>query len=956
MTIASVPSLHTDTPNLTVAEARGLPVRELQCYREAADDAVDLRITRHNHDPRGQLNQSVDPRLASTSPNFRWQHDLGGQPLRTDSVDAGVTLALTDVAGRALLAISATGVRQTSTYEDSTLPGRLQAVLEQAPGEAAPQVTDRFCWAGQSQMEKDLNLSGQCVRHYDTAGLNQLQRGGVSGAVLAQSRQLLAGEQAADWAGESEQGWQAALDAEAFITQRTVDATGAQVTQTDACGHVQRLAYDLTGQLRGSWLTLQGQAEQVIVASLRYSAMGQKLQEVHGNGVITAYDYEPRTQHLIGIRVQRPANAGSAARVLQDLRYTYDPVGNVLNVRNDAEATRFWRNQKVVPEQAFAYDSLYQLVRATGREMANRGQQGSQLPAALVPLPCNDDAYTPYTRTYRYDRAGNLTHLQHSAPASHNNYTTQLTVSHRSNRAVLAQNGLLPEDVDAQFDDGGHQLALLPGQHLRWNTRGELAQVTPILRKGQPEDREWYRYGSNVMRVLKVSQQTAAGTTHVQRVLYLEGLEVRSTRISDITSECLQVVAVAAGGGAAIRVLRWTSGLPPELKNDQIRYSYHNLIDSSGLELDAQGEVISLEEYYPYGGTSVWTARSRVEAGYKSVRYSGKERDAIGLYYYGYRFYQPWIGRWLSADPAGTADGLNLFRMVRNNPLTLHDPDGRNPVKVQRKGYIYAPLIKGNVIDLIAGENYVRQRNNKLLRPVIVPNDKMKNELQAEALKKAQLNQLLLTKGLNMKTNNSWQATGLTFEKFEMELEIRKWRGGILSSLEIISNESGQFLTKLSSGESKLLIVGHGGAGRHALRSGPGSNESISIIELGKSLLDGGLPKDYQDIRILACHSADAISPTDFSDLTLSEATSPIIDTTKLHLGMNWNHIEGTFSTAQALSKVMDQSGFSELGVKGYSGNEHVYSAERYHTRIIGKVGSESIRRSKVGHIHWKGL
>ncbi|EHG2880285.1 hypothetical protein J4S50_005033, partial [Salmonella enterica] len=33
--------------------------------------------------------------------------------------------------------------------------------------------------------------------------------------------------------------------------------------------------------------------------------------------------------------------------------------------------------------------------------------------------------------------------------------------------------------------------------------------------------------------------------------------------------------------------------------------------------------------------------------------------------------------RWLGADPAGTADGLNLFRMVRNNPVSMKDNDGR---------------------------------------------------------------------------------------------------------------------------------------------------------------------------------------------------------------------------------------------------------------------------------------
>ncbi|WP_272872613.1 RHS repeat-associated core domain-containing protein, partial [Aliivibrio fischeri] len=92
---------------------------------------------------------------------------------------------------------------------------------------------------------------------------------------------------------------------------------------------------------------------------------------------------------------------------------------------------------------------------------------------------------------------------------------------------------------------------------------------------------------------------------------------------------------------------------------------------------DGDGKVISMEEYYPYGGTAILTARSQAEVNYKTVRYSGKERDATGLYYYGYRYYQPWVGRWLSSDPAGTVDGLNLYRMVRNNPVSMKDKDGR---------------------------------------------------------------------------------------------------------------------------------------------------------------------------------------------------------------------------------------------------------------------------------------
>lgn len=144
-----------------------------------------------------------------------------------------------------------------------------------------------------------------------------------------------------------------------------------------------------------------------------------------------------------------------------------------------------------------------------------------------------------------------------------------------------------------------------------------------------------------------------------------------------------------------VRVLHWQGETPEGISNDQLRYSYDNLTGSSQLELNGKGEVITVEEYYPYGGTAVWTACSAMEAAYKTIRYSGKERDATGLYYYGYRYYLPWAGRWLSADPAGTIDGMNLFRMVRNNPVTLRDALGMDTeqdaaIKIQSafRGYL----------------------------------------------------------------------------------------------------------------------------------------------------------------------------------------------------------------------------------------------------------------------------
>ena len=65
------------------------------------------------------------------------------------------------------------------------------------------------------------------------------------------------------------------------------------------------------------------------------------------------------------------------------------------------------------------------------------------------------------------------------------------------------------------------------------------------------------------------------------------------------------------------------------------------------------------------------------EVARRDVRYCGKTRDdATGLYAYPYRSYAPWLGRWLSPDPIGPADDLNLYQFVGGDPIGFVDPLG----------------------------------------------------------------------------------------------------------------------------------------------------------------------------------------------------------------------------------------------------------------------------------------
>ena len=690
-------SLFGQTPAITVLDNRGLYARNITYHRHPdTPEETDERIMRHQYNTGGFLTQSSDPRLYGFGQaNFIYRNDLSGHVLRAQSADAGISVTLNDIAGRIRMAGSSIrvddkgredisqAVFRTRQYEGNTLPGRPLSVTE-ITADGISRVSERFVYAKNSQAEKDVNLAGECTHHYDQAGLLQTNSMSVSNVALSVSRRLLKDADnpatAADWQGDTITAWNVRLDEVRHTTLSTVDATTSVLTTLDAAGNRQRVAYDIAGMLKESWLTLKNAEEQVIVKSLTYSAAGQKLREEHGNGVVTTYFYEATTQRLTGMKTERPAGHAAGAKVLQDLRYAYDPVGNVTTVSNDAEETRFWRNQRVKPENAYTYDSLYQLVKATGREMANAGQQSSHFSSSPLALPADNSAYTLYTRTYTYDTAGNLTEIRHSAPATNTYYTTSITVSNRSNRGVLSTLTNNPEEVEAWFTAAGYQMQLQPGQDLTWTPQGELLTVTTVLRDAGDNDGENYRYDSMSQRILKVSKRKTGDTQQTQHVTYLPGLEQRLSLTGSTGTESRHTIIVGEAGRAQVRILHWESGLPAGMTNDQVRYSIDNLTGSSGLELDGQGEIISLEEYYPYGGTALWAARSQIEAEYKTVRYSGKERDATGLYYYGYRYYQPWAGRWLSADPAGPVDGLNLFRMNRNNPVTFYDSDGKKPV------------------------------------------------------------------------------------------------------------------------------------------------------------------------------------------------------------------------------------------------------------------------------------
>src|SRR2546430_3385266 len=92
-------------------------------------------------------------------------------------------------------------------------------------------------------------------------------------------------------------------------------------------------------------------------------------------------------------------------------------------------------------------------------------------------------------------------------------------------------------------------------------------------------------------------------------------------------------------------------GNEPGVPQRLIRFQFGNHLGPASLELDNQAQIVTYEEYTPYGSTSDQAVRSQMDVP-KRYCYTGTERDEeSGFYYHGARYYAPWLGRWTASDP-----------------------------------------------------------------------------------------------------------------------------------------------------------------------------------------------------------------------------------------------------------------------------------------------------------------
>jgi insecticidal toxin complex protein TccC len=641
------------TPSVSVVDSRGLAVRNVAYCRHPLNPSIETRITRNHFDAAGRLVASWDPRLWGTAPkpNLATTHNLQNQPLLVDSVDAGWQLSLLDQVGMARSFWDARGSQRRTEYDQLQRP---ITVTEQMKDDL-PRVAERFAYAQAGDEFAVHNQCGQLIRHDHPAGSRSHCEYGVGGLLLAEETRFLLDLASPDWSSESTG---AILEDEVFRTAQQYGASGEMLCQTDARDNFRAFAYNQAGELQEIRLRLAGASgpPQVLVGGIRYDAHGKVERERAANGVVSTARYAAEDGRLAGL-----LSCDTRSTPLQQFEYAYDPVGNISSVEDKVAVTRYFNQQHIEPINRYRYDSLYQLVEATGREVSQPGH-GPALPA-WQSTPLDPNQLRNYTQSFNYDAAGNLQTRHHSGVE-----TLEMFTSPDSNRSVAEQGNL----VDG-FDANGNQRELLRGQQMSWDIGNQLSRVTMVRREDGPDDSECYFYDSPGHRLRKVRLTETARRTLRAEVRYLPGLEIHR---DTATGEEWHVLSVEAGL-SRVRVLHWVANRPMDVRNDHLRFCLSDHLKSCTLELDELGALVSQEVYYPFGGTALWAGASDIEVKYKTIRYSGKERDATGLCYYGCRYYAPWLQRWISADPAGDIDGLNLYWFVQNDPVKNYDVDGR---------------------------------------------------------------------------------------------------------------------------------------------------------------------------------------------------------------------------------------------------------------------------------------
>lgn len=718
---------HAGTPTRAWFDTLGRPFltaahNRVACPHHDLDGTEDKFPTRVELDIEGNQRAVIDAKGRTV---MRYAYDMLGNRIHQLSMEAGARWMVNDATGKPIRAWDSRGHSFRTEYDRLRRPLRT-FVAGADPNDPSREVlTERLIYGEQHPEAELRNLRGKLYLHLDQAGAVTSEAHDFKGNLLRAARRIaMEYKRAIDWstvdaavpANPTTPLVPDTLEAALVLLVKDEDKAYTSRTMYDALSRPIMLTTPHTGAMRPNVIrpgyneanllervdanlrstTVDGQPVwTAFIINIDYNAKGQRRRIDYGNGVGTFYEYDPLTFRLAHLLTRRdavafpddcpqPPPAGWPGCQVQNLHYTYDPAGNITHIRDDAQQTVYFRNRRVEPSAEYTYDATYRLIEATGRE--HLGQGGAPIPhssddslRSRLPHPGDGNAMGTYIERYVYDAVGNFLEMQHrgSDPA-HPGWTRSYAYneagliepaqkSNRLSRTTVGNGNPLTERY--VYDAHGNMIRMPhlggadPTPNMHWDYEDQLSQ-TDLGGGGTA----YYTYDAAGQRVRKVWEKSA---NLIEERLYLGGFEIYRRRddAGTVTLE-RETLHIMDDKQRIALVETRTLGNEPGVPERLIRYQLGNHLGSSSLELDDQAQIISYEEYTPYGSTSYQAVRSQTETP-KRYRYTGKERDEEnGLYYHGARYYCTWIACWINPDP------LSLTPSQNRPPQDLGPPPG----------------------------------------------------------------------------------------------------------------------------------------------------------------------------------------------------------------------------------------------------------------------------------------
>ena len=709
---ATKAAAHANTPATVYFDTLG------RAMLTVADNAADGKYQTHvAFDIQGRQLSITDPLQRTVLTTV---YDMQGTRLSQASMEAGQRWQLNDVLGKGIRSWDSRGHNGRAAFDGLRRPTGFYILGTDATNSDPRTLTTEVCCEttvyGEGQPnDQALNLRTRVYQASDTSGTvtclglnpatSQQEAYDFKGNLLRGTRAFVADPKAlTNWAGA------APPMSDAWMSSSAYDALNRPIAVTTPDGSITTPAYNMRNLLASVSVNLRGAAAATdFVTAIDYNARGQRVAITYANaGTNTDYIYDPLTFRMTGLTTTRPSFPANQQTV-QSLAYSYDPVGNITHIEDDADIqnTVFFRNRRVDPSAGYTFDAIYRLIEATGREQL--GLAGDGTPLAPTPSSYNDvpragllqpgdgNAVGIYDEQYQYDASGNFTNFIHrgSNPANPGwsrtyayNEPSQLNAAAMSNRlssTTIAGNQPFVEKYG--YDPHGNMTAMPQLQQMAWDYHDRLLMTQRQAVNGSDDAGEaargrqtWYTYLAAGTRARK-SNFSSAGVLLKERFYFGSACEIyrEYDAAGNVTLErqSLHVMDDKQRVALVETVTVDESVAPATLPAVTQRYQFGNHLGSALLELDETAAVITYEEYYPFGSTSYQAGASATEVSLKRYRYTGKERDdETGLYYHGARYYAPWIGRWTACDPIGIKDGPNLYAYCSDNPVVLHDPAG----------------------------------------------------------------------------------------------------------------------------------------------------------------------------------------------------------------------------------------------------------------------------------------